>query len=339
MLKKILALLLISFILSSCSNKIKKEEITFTSWGSITEIEVLKKVITDFEQKNPDIKINFIHIPQNYFQKIHLLFASNTAPDVIFINNLYLPIYADKLLDLSDYINKHDFFPQSLEVLSYKKELLAIPRDISNLILYYNKDIIEKPPQNFEELDKLIKKYSSKNCFGISFERDVYWAEPYLLTLGHDKGLDYYRKLEGTYAPTPAQIGSSTLLQMFINKKLAFYLSGRWMYPKLKEFRDLNFGIIAFPGKSPADSSGWAISKDSKHIPSAIKFVQYLSSKENIDYLTSTGLIVPARLDSAQKLNNEDEAEFLRAISQSEPHVVNKNYKKNRDILNMKLFN
>ena len=89
---------LITIFLSGCTNKAKKEEILFSSWGSVTEIGILEKVIKDFEQKNPEIKITFIHIPQNYFQKIHLLFAASTPPDVIFINNLYLPLYSEKLL-------------------------------------------------------------------------------------------------------------------------------------------------------------------------------------------------------------------------------------------------
>ena len=86
MIKKILLLLLIPFILTACS-KNDCEEIVFSSWGSITEVEILKKIITDYEKENPNVKIKFLHIPQNYFQKIHLLFASKTEPDVIFINN------------------------------------------------------------------------------------------------------------------------------------------------------------------------------------------------------------------------------------------------------------
>ncbi len=83
-------------MLCGCSNK-KNSEITlqFASWGSKSETDILKPLLKEFENNNPDIKIDFMHIPQNYFQKIHLLFASNTAPDVIFINNLYLPVYAN----------------------------------------------------------------------------------------------------------------------------------------------------------------------------------------------------------------------------------------------------
>ena len=94
MLKKIVLSLLIPLFLSGCSVNKDVQEITFSSWGSISEVQILKKLISDFESENPGTKINFQHIPQNYFQKLHLLFASNTAPDVIFNNNLYLPLYA-----------------------------------------------------------------------------------------------------------------------------------------------------------------------------------------------------------------------------------------------------
>ena len=143
MLKKILILFVSTVLLSGCSAK-KQEEITFSSWGSVTEVQVLRQIITDFEQENPNIKVKFIHIPQNYFQKLHLLFASNTAPDVIFINNLYLPIYANAglLEDLSDSdLANENFFPKAIEAMEYKGKIYAIPRDVSNLVVYYNKDL------------------------------------------------------------------------------------------------------------------------------------------------------------------------------------------------------
>ena len=98
MLKRLFVLIFSIIFLCGCT-KSNKEEIVFSSWGSVTETKILAKIIDSFEVENPDIKINFMHIPQNYFQKIHLLFASKTPPDVLFINNLYLPIYENCLID------------------------------------------------------------------------------------------------------------------------------------------------------------------------------------------------------------------------------------------------
>ena len=118
MIKKFFAAIILSFLLCGCTQKPKAEEITFSSWGSVTEVGIIKNIISNFEKENPDIKVNFIHIPQNYFQKIHLLFASNTPPDVIFINNLYLPVYESKLEDLSEIIDANKFYPQAITGMS-----------------------------------------------------------------------------------------------------------------------------------------------------------------------------------------------------------------------------
>ena len=336
MLKRLFFLFLIPFIMCACTRN-NIEEISFSSWGSITETKILDKLIDNYENENPNIKINFIHIPQNYFQKIHLLFASSTEPDVIFINNLYLPVYASHLEDLSNTENLSDFYPQSLNAMRYDGRLYAIPRDISNFVFYYNKNITGEINSNwtFEDFEKLIRKISTKEHYGVSFERDIYLASPYTETLGFEKGTEFYKNLEGRYAPTPAQVGSSTQAQMFIDGKLGLYLSGRWMFPKISETAKFPYGIATFPGTVTSDASGWAISKNSKKKKEALKFVKYLSSKESIDYFTASGLIVPARIDSSKQIK---EHAFLDAIQKSVPNNTDKNFNKTRDELNKKLF-
>ena len=127
MLKKITILLILGgsllcafFMMHKTSDT--REVIQFASWGSKSEIAILKPILEEFEKENPDIKVDFMHIPQNYFQKIHLLFASNTAPDVIFINNLYLPLYANAGL-LEPLAADDNLYRKSLEALSWKNTL------------------------------------------------------------------------------------------------------------------------------------------------------------------------------------------------------------------------
>lgn len=339
-MKKLLLLTLIPFLLCGC-NKKAQEEISFSSWGSVSEVKILNKIISDFESENPDIKIKFMHIPQNYFQKIHLLFASNTAPDVIFINNLNLPIYENYLEDLSNEITKEEFYPQSLEGLSSNGKLLAVPRDISNVVFYINLDLMPAPPENWtlEDFLKIAQKTTKQGIYGVSFEEDVYWALPYMQAFGENlldegdfKGLEFYKDLRDKYkvAPTKSQIGSSTLAQMFLDKKIAMYLSGRWMYPKISEKADFNWTVVEFPGDKgvPCDASGWAISKNSKHKDSAKKFVQYLASEQSSEYFAQTGLIVPARIEASKLIK---EPVFIDAIKTSVKTPVNKEYKKITD--------
>lgn len=356
MLKKIILLLFTIFLLTGCKSKLpEKEVVTFSSWGSITEVEVIKHIISDFENENSGIKIKFMHIPQNYFQKIHLLFASNTAPDVVFINNLNLPIYEKYLEDLTNFIDPKDYHPVAIDSLSFEKKLLAIPRDISNLVFYVNLDKTNLPKDNWN-IEHILKENKDKSSYIVSYEDDVYWASPYLSYFGEtdltngisndeEKGIEFYKSLRDKYkiAPSKSQVGSSTLAQMFLDKKITFYLSGRWMFPKIKEKADFNWAVINFPyGKSKqlADSSGWAITKSCKNKNNAIKFVQYLSSEKSAKYFVETGLIVPARIKASSVLNNPEHNEqvFLDVLKYSKPTVVDKNYKKITDEINSKYF-
>ena len=266
MLKRFLILCLLPILLCA-GTKNQQEEITFSSWGSVTEVGILNEIIKEYEKENPEVRINFIHIPQNYFQKIHLLFASNQAPDVIFINNLYLPLYYSKLEPLNDIVNIQDFNSKSIEAMSIDGKLYAVPRDISTLVFYRNKNLVKTKPQNLDELIPAIKDVKP---YGVSFEKDIYFMLPYVLTMKEDflnpqKSAEFYKSLEGKYAPTASQVGSLTLAQMFLQGKIGLYLSGRWMYPKIKESADFDWDVIPFCGTRPVDASVWAIFKDSKH--------------------------------------------------------------------------
>ena len=362
-----------------CTAKDPRVHLQFSSWGSKSEIEILEPVLKEFEEENPDIKIDFMHIPQNYFQKLHLLFASNTAPDVIFINNLYLPVYADagKLEDLTDYgLVDGNFYPKAVEALSREEKIYAVPRDISTLVIFYNKDIFDEkhlsyPDKNttFEEFLTIARKTTDpdKWIFGISFEEDPLFYLPYLMSEGGGllsddgrteildteesrRGINFYADLRNKYhaAPKQSESASATMAQMFLQGKLAMLLSGRWLVPKFRESADFDWDVAPFPKGTegsivPLDASGWAISKDSKHKAEAARLIKYLSSKENLEKFALSGLVVPAREDAAKSKNFLDGKRpynaqiFLEVARTSKPTPVSRNYNEILDRTKQKL--
>lgn len=377
-LRNLLIIFASVLLLTGCGKVSNKTVIQFASWGSKSEVEILKPILAEFEKENPGIKIDFVHIPQNYFAKIHLLFASKQTPDVIFINNLYLPIYANagvlEPLEVPDDI----FFKKSLEALSYKGKLYAVPRDVSNLVIYYNKDLFKKcgvPLPNkywsFDDFLILAQKLTNDTdgkTWGIGFEEDPYYFLPYLMSEGggilsddtntiiinspeSKKGLQFYADLRNHVAPTKAQSASETMAQMFLEGKLAMHLSGRWLVPKYRQDAKFNWNVINFPAGDkgsivPLDASGWAISKNSKHKEEAKKLIKYLSSKKSIEKFSESGLIVPARIDVAEGTFSQDTPPnakvFLEVIKTSKPTPVSINYSEIQDDLREKtnyLFN
>jgi len=364
-IKKVIPILLLSTLLCGCSQKDNRTTIEFASWGSKSEIDILKPILNDFEKENPNIKVDFMHIPQNYFQKIHLLFASNTAPDVIFINNLYLPIYANANLLEELQVPQNEYYPQSLQALSWNGKLYAIPRDVSNLVVYYNKDLFDQkhiqypnPNWTYSDFLKTAQNLTGDGVFGISFEEDPLFYLPYLMSngggilpyeinqKGSQDGLNFYADLRKKYhvAPLKSESASATMAQMFLQQKIGMYISGRWMVPKLREEAQFDWDIAQFPNGSKGsivqlDASGWAIAKSSQHKQEAKKLIEYLSSKENSEKFTTSGLIVPARydvtnskyfLDGGKPKNSKI---FLEIIKTSKPTPVTIDYREITDKL------
>jgi len=347
-----------------------KVTIQFSSWGSESEIRILKPLIYEFERENPDIKVDFMHIPQNYFQKLHLLFASNTAPDVVFINNQYIPVYAnagvlDDLTSDSEYFGFKNFYKKSIEALSYKGKIYAVPRDISNLVIYYNRDIFDKynvpyPSENwtYDEFLQTAQKLTHRpQLFGISFDEEPLFYLPYLMSFGLKsvpdfnnpqtrKGLEIYAQLRNKYyvAPKKEEAASATMAQLFLQEKLAMQLSGRWLVPKYRTDAKFNWDIAPFPKGAagsvvPVDASGWAIAKSSKHKNEAKKLIKFLSSQNSSAEFAKSGLIVPARIDTAKSdafLDGKPPAHalyFIKTAEKSPATPVTINYREITDEL------
>ena len=348
--------------------------IKFSLWDSQSEIAILKPLLEQFEQQNPDIKIQLLHIPQNYFQKLHLLYASNLAPDVVFINNYYLPKYvkAGLLEDLTEFINKDDYFAKAVDNFTYNNKIYAIPRDVSNLVIYYNKDLFDKykipyPDKNWlmEDYLNISKKFAANGIWGTSFETDMLFWLPYLMSNGasvlNDDGqkimlntkaamdsLDFYASLANVYkvAPQKSDSASLTMAQLFLQQKMAMHLSGRWLVPKYRSEAKFDWDIAPFPAGTEGsvvniDASGYALSKNCNHKKEALRFMQFITSNESLTVLSRSGLIIPARKDTAyskvflDKTKKPASSEiFLDTIKTGKVTPVNANYQKINDILN-----
>lgn len=367
-----LCILIIICISLGCSQKDNKTHIRFSTWGSETEINILKPIITEFESDHPNIDVEIIHIPQNYFQKLQMLVAANLTPDVIFINNLNLPLYApgNTFMDLNPYLKKSSvlskdgFFPESLITMSIENKLLAIPRDISNVVIYYNKDLFDKynvsyPSENWSTKEFLsdaqkltidTHKDGKIDIFGISFDDNVLFYLPFVWSNGGNifdetkknmaldkkascEGLQFYADLRNKYhvAPRAAESGNNTMAQLFMQQRLAMFISGRWSVPRFRKDLNFNWDITSFPkGKAGSivgiDGSGWAISSKTMYPEESWQLIEYLASFKSISKFTETGLIVPSRKDVAfsKSFLNTDLAPshaktFLTIINNAKP--------------------
>lgn len=139
--------------------------ITFTGWGGTEEDEGVQAAIKVFEEETPGIKVNWLHIPDNYAEKVLAMTAAGTPPDTAFIYNTLFQSYAKDglLLDITDslkadpVIGAENYFiePQETERCTYEGRWYGIGSCWVAPHIYYNADIFEQegiePPSNDPE--------------------------------------------------------------------------------------------------------------------------------------------------------------------------------------------
>ena len=332
--------LALMLVVSACAPR--SDKLTFATWGSVDEMALLKPLLADFTAKT-GTEVELVHIPESYFQKLPILFASRQAPDVLFLNNMTLPSYADSgaLLPLdsrlaaSSLLAEGDYYPQGLEAMRWKGRLYAMPRDLSNLVVYVNRTMFDAAGVSLPRADwtmaemlavarRLSHGRGQERQFGISFDkRPLFWL-PYLWSEGGDlfdalftrstlsepqavEALQFYADLAHRHHVAPREIdtGNAPMAQLFAQGKLAMFVSGRWSVPGFRKALTFDWDVVPFPaGKAGSivdvDASGWAISAQSSRQDEAWHLIEHLAGKTSSTRFSEGGLIVPARRDVAE---------------------------------------
>lgn len=133
-------------------------ELIFTGWGGPEEKAVFSTLVQEFMRLHPEIKIRYIVVPQNYMQKLQIMMAGGTPPDVFYIPDGDFPAFVVKetmaplteFVKNSDVIKEDEFWPSALSRYRYdghnlgRGTLYALPKDIGPFAMYYNKDLFRK---------------------------------------------------------------------------------------------------------------------------------------------------------------------------------------------------
>jgi multiple sugar transport system substrate-binding protein len=136
----------------------KPGEIIFAGWGGPEEKDVFTRLVAEFEREHPDIKVRYIQVPQNYMQKLQIMMAGGTPPDVFYIPDGDFPAFVVKntMVSLTPYIAKSkvikpkEFWPTALTRYKFdgarlgQGDIYALPKDIGPWAMYYNKDLFRK---------------------------------------------------------------------------------------------------------------------------------------------------------------------------------------------------
>lgn len=140
-------------------------------WGVFDDKSAFEQSIRGFSALNPGIKITYKQLSYLSYEKNLIdALAAGTGPDIVMIQNTWLPKHGDKLTPLPQKIPgekkplltiadfKNNFVDVALNDLTYNNQIYALPLYVDTLALFYNKDIlngvgITRPPQSWDEFN------------------------------------------------------------------------------------------------------------------------------------------------------------------------------------------
>jgi multiple sugar transport system substrate-binding protein len=282
---KILMMFLIAILLlTACSSQRAQVDFVFMKTSELTEPYWLG-VIQDFEEENPDIKVNLhIFTWTEGRTEIANMIAQGKPPTLARVATRWIPEYdAAGLLEQVDGYMTPEFRSQFIPLLidegsQYDGKTFGLPITVTSRALYYNKTLFKQagltsPPKSWAELKAAAKAIHAlgpdKYGFGVQgkeAETSTYFY--YFLwgnggnTLSEDgtrpmfngpEGLEAAKFLkemidEGLTQPNPENSNRADLETAFSNGDLGMVITAPMLATRLqREAPDLEYGLSAIP--------------------------------------------------------------------------------------------
>jgi sorbitol/mannitol transport system substrate-binding protein len=188
---KCLASPLLAVLFTGVSVLAQQKTVTIATVNNPDMIE-LKKLSPKFEEKNPDIKLNWVITEENTIrQRITTDVSTGSGQfDIVQIGLYETPIFAKRgwlrpMENLPADYDVEDLFKSLRDGLSYEGKLYALPLYGESSMLMYRKDLLEEkglkmPDQpKYEDIKKIADALTdkSKGIYGITLRGKPGWGE------------------------------------------------------------------------------------------------------------------------------------------------------------------
>lgn len=295
-----------------------QKEVTLTYWGLWENDSVITSVLSDFETKNPKIKVSYSkQSPKQYRERLQAAIDRGEGPDIYRYHSTWIPMLVKYLAP----VPKTVMTPAEFSSTYYKvtnRDLIAgqtifgMPLMIEGLGLYYNEDLFTAagltPPTTWEEVLTIVPKLTVKNdttittsAIALGTTNNIENFSDIIATMMMQNGanltnpvgkeaeetLIFYKKFSNP--ADPVYTWNDTLdnsYYAFANGKVAMILAPSWRAFDIKQINpNLRFKIVPIP-QLPGNTVTWAsywvegVSSKSKNPQAAWTFLKYLTSRD-----------------------------------------------------------
>jgi len=305
------------------------------------EQDVYQKISDDLSAQlaSQGIKLQYDPAPvTGYLDKLTTEFSAGNAPDIVWVPGASTADYSSLgvISDLMPFVNKDssfkisDYYDAPMKELQQDGKLWGIPRDISTLVMYYNKDLFKKygvddpadlaakgewTCENFERVakeltheDEKIYGFSMSNWWGpwgwfvYAFGGNMFNADRTACGLTEPasvEGLQFMSDLFNAdkVAPPPGIEGGVGETE-FLSGSIAMFPNGRWMTPGMRENAKFNWAVVEMP-KCAAQSTWlfwgpYVMNAKSKYPDQAWTVLKALTSPEVQAQVAALGTNIPS---------------------------------------------
>jgi multiple sugar transport system substrate-binding protein len=286
-----------------------------TVWAMGTEGENLPKLMEQFQQANPGVKVTVTPIPWDAaHNKFTTAITAQSVPDAAMVGSTWMGEFADlgALDPTPQGFDNSSFFEGALDTTKVKDVQYGVPWYVETRLVYYRKDLAKKAgittlPTDWAGLKAMAKAMQEKAGakYGINLQpggtgswetvMPFAWSAGAEITGDDQKsftldtpamqeGLQYFQsyftdKIAGTDLP-PNQTEAQ-----FVNGTAPMFISGPWMAGSVAKVGGAamkpNIGVFQLPKNKTATSfvggANFAVFKNSKNKDSAWKLVKWLS--------------------------------------------------------------
>ncbi|HGY5296553.1 TPA: extracellular solute-binding protein [Aeromonas salmonicida] len=301
-------------------------------WEDIKKSNGIEDAIKAFEaQYKVKVKIQEMPYAQQ-IEKLRLDGPAGIGPDVLVIPHDQVggAVVQGLLSELKVDAKYMDSFTKpAVDAQTYEGKLYGIPKAVETIVLVYNKDILPKAPETFDDLIKVSKEQRAANKYGLLAKFDeIYYSYGVVAGMGgyifgqnangslnvNDIGLanqgtiDAVTFLKSFYADGlfPAGIvgetGANAIDSLFTEKKAAAVITGPWAF---KPYQDagVNYGVAPLPTlpngehmRSFLGVKGYSVSTYSTQKELAQQFIEFINQPEYAKIrFEKTGEIPPVK--------------------------------------------
>ncbi len=287
------------------------------------------KVIAEFENENPDIKIKRVHyeVEDLRYNFQNAAFSGN-PPALVLGPADTVGVYAT--MGIIKPINEVEgldaavldrLLPQGLEQLKIDGDLYGVPEQIGNhLTLIYNKKFVEKVPETFDEMMATDYGTEYKLVYNLN---EPFWSigflgayggwvfdennNPTLNTEAMRNALGFMQTLkkEGVVPNECDYVVADTL---FKDGKAAFIINGDWSYSDYKKVLGDDMGLARVPKVPGGDYYTPSTAVQGMFVAEgleedvekgAAKFLEYLTRKDVQLEITAANKTLPVNKEAA----------------------------------------